>query len=136
MASIDNQFHKSHIPHEDWSVEVTDEFVAWWDSLTADEQESVAAHVGLLERLGPDLPFPYSSAIAGTKRVALRELRIRHRRRHVRVLYAFDPRRVALLLLGGDKTGRGDWYRTSVPRAERLFFDHLAALRREGWLNG
>jgi hypothetical protein len=50
------------------------------------------------------------------------------------VLYAFDPRRIGLLLLGGDKTGDDRWYDAVVPKAESLYADHLAALKREGWL--
>jgi hypothetical protein len=58
-----------------WEVEYTDEFEAWWDALTAEEQESVSATVELLERLGPDLRHPYSSGIEGSKHGRMRELR-------------------------------------------------------------
>jgi hypothetical protein len=115
-----------------WSVEYTDEFGAWWDGLTAAEQESVAASVGLIERLGPALPFPHSSGIVGSRHGHLRELRVQHRGRPLRVLYAFDPRRAALLLVGGDKSGKGRWYDEFVPLADRLYDEHLAALRRKG----
>ena len=115
-----------------WSVEYTDEFGAWWAGLTAAEQESVAASVGLIERLGPALPFPHSSGIVGSRHGHLRELRVQHRGRPLRVLYAFDPRRAALLLVGGDKSGKGRWYDEFVPLADRLYDEHLAALRRKG----
>ena len=115
-----------------WSVEYTDEFGAWWNSLSAAEQESVAASVGLLERLGPDLPFPHSSGILGSRHGHLRELRVRHRGRPLRVLYAFDPRRTALLLVGGDKSGKDRWYDEFVPLADRLYDEHLAALKKKG----
>ena len=115
-----------------WSVECTDEFGAWWDGLTAAEQESVAASVGLIERLGPALPFPHSSGIVGSRHGHLRELRVQHRGRPLRVLYAFDPRRAALLLVGGDKSGKGRWYDEFVPLADRLYDEHLAAVRRKG----
>jgi hypothetical protein len=52
------------------------------------------------------------------------------------VLYAFDPRRCAILLLGGDKTGNPHWYDEHVPVADRLYDEHLAALRKEGLLDG
>ena len=115
-----------------WSVEYTDEFGAWWDGLTAAEQESVAASVGLIERLGPALPFPHSSGIVGSRHGHLRELRVQHRGRPLRVLYAFDPRRAALLLVGGDKSGKGRWYDEFVALADRLYDEHLAAVRRKG----
>ena len=88
-----------------WEVEYTDEFGLWWETLTEDEQDSVAVVVGLLEARGPHLPFPYSSGIAGSRHSHMRELRIQHAGDPYRILYAFDPRRVALLLIGGKKTG-------------------------------
>jgi hypothetical protein len=62
----------------------------------------------------------------------MRELRDQHRGRPCRVLYAFDPRRVAILLIGGDKTGHDRWYEQFVPVADRLYDRHLETLKREG----
>jgi hypothetical protein len=115
-----------------WEVEYTDEFGAWWEMLTDEEQQSVAAVVGILEDEGPQLGYPHSSAISSSRHGHMRELRIQHQGRPLRVLYAFDPRRTALLLLGGDKTGKGRWYEDFVPVADRLYELHLAALKREG----
>lgn len=61
----------------------------------------------------------------------MRELRIQHEGRPYRVLYAFDPRRAAILLLGGDKTGNNRWYEELVPVADRLYDEHLRQLERE-----
>lgn len=63
----------------------------------------------------------------------MRELRIQHAGRPYRVLYAFDPRRTALLLLGGDKTGNDRWYEQQVPIADRLYDEHLVTLKKEGF---
>lgn len=115
-----------------WNVEYTDTFEQWWDGLTEGEQESVAATVGLLEIEGPRLPFPYSSGVQGSRHGHMRELRIQHGGRPYRVLYAFDPRRDAILLLGGDKTGNDRWYEQFVPVADRLYDEHLDQLQREG----
>ena len=112
-----------------WSLEVTVQFDEWWNILDDGARESVNAALVMLEELGPRLPFPYSSAIHGARHGALRELRIQHRGRPLRVLYAFDPRRVAILLLGDDKRGSKRWYRMAVPRAERLFDQHLENLK-------
>lgn len=81
-----------------WEVEYTLEFGAWWTSLDEAEQIAVAASVGLLERFGPALPFPHSSGVASSRYARMRELRIQHKGRPRRVLYAFDPRRVAILI--------------------------------------
>lgn len=62
----------------------------------------------------------------------MRELRVQHRDRPLRILYAFDPRRMALLLVGGDKTGDDRWYESQVRIADRLFDEHLARLRMKG----
>jgi hypothetical protein len=93
-----------------WDVEYTDEFGAWWDTLTGDERIRITASVGLLERRGPNLPFPHSSGVNGSRHGHMRELRVQVGGRPLRVFYAFDPRRVAILLIGGDKTGRDDFY--------------------------
>jgi hypothetical protein len=119
-----------------WEVEYTDEFETWWNGLAEAEQESVDASVRLLEQLGPHLPFPHSSSVKKSKHGHMRELRIQHRGRPYRILYAFDPRRAAILLLGGDKTGNKRWYETNVPVADRLYDEHLRALRKKGKKDG
>lgn len=119
-----------------WEVEYTDEFEQWWQSLTEEEQISVAATVQLLEERGPQLPFPHSSGINGSKHSHMRELRSQHEGRPYRTLYAFDPRRTAILLFGGDKTGDKQWYEKHVPVADRLYDEHLNELKREGSIDG
>ena len=120
----------------EWDVEYTDEFGAWWDGLTEAERESVRASVRLLSDLGPRLPFPHSSGINKSRHGHMRELRIQHAGRPYRVLYAFDPRRCAILLIGGDKTGNDRWYAEYVPIADRLYAEHLETLRKEGLIDG
>ncbi|MCG8591972.1 MAG: type II toxin-antitoxin system RelE/ParE family toxin [Proteobacteria bacterium] len=112
-------------------VEYTDEFGDWWDSLTEAEQESVAHAVGLLEKKGPTLGHPYSSGVAGSKHEHMRELRVQHRGRPYRVFYAFDPRRAAILLVAGDKTGNDRFYQEMIPIADRLYDEHLAELKQD-----
>ena len=119
-----------------WNVEYTDEFGAWWDALTEAEQESIDVSVRLLEAMGPRLPFPHSSDVKKSKHGHMRELRIQHAGRPYRVLYAFDPRRAAILLIGGDKTGKDRWYETHVPIADRLYDNHLKALAAEAKKHG
>lgn len=119
-----------------WEIEYTDEFYDWWNVLSEEEQVSVAASVQLLEERGPNLGFPHSSGINGSKHGHMRELRTQHSGRPFRTLYAFDPRRNAILLLGGDKTGDDRWYEVNVPVADRLYDEHLAELRKEGLSNG
>ncbi len=115
-----------------WEVEYTDEFGEWWASLTEAEQASVAASVGLLEARGPNLGHPHSSSINGSRHGHMRELRTQHGGRPLRTLYALDPRRMAILLIGGDKTGDDRWYDVNVPIADRLYDEHLVQLNCEG----
>lgn len=119
-----------------WDIEYTDEFGEWWDCLAEGEQESVRATVKLLGDYGPTLPFPHSSGVKGSRHDHMRELRIQHAGRPFRVLYAFDPRRCAILLIGGDKTGNDRWYEEHVPVADRLYDEHLETLKREDSENG
>jgi hypothetical protein len=112
-------------------VEYTNEFGEWWEGLNESEQESVAAVVELLEEHGPHLDFPHSSGIKGSKHRHMRELRIQHKGDPYRVLYAFDPKRNAILLIGGNKTGNDRWYLEYVPIADRLYDEHLAELAAE-----
>ena len=103
-----------------WDVEFTDEFGVWWAELTESEQEDVAAVVEILEQRGPQLRRPYSGFIESSKHSNMKELVIQHRGRPYRVLYAFDPRRNAILLLGGDKTGNAKWYRECAQGRQNL----------------
>lgn len=115
-----------------WDVEYTDEFGDWWNGLTEDEQVSLDASVRLLEALGPTLKYPHSSGIHGSKHGHMRELRTQHDGRPYRTLYAFDPRRAAILLIAGNKMGQDRWYEENIPKADKLYDDHLATLEKEG----
>lgn len=108
-----------------YEVEFTDEFEEWWDGLTADEQDSVGESVNILREFGIKLTRPKADTIHGSQFPNMRELRIQHQGRPYRVLYAFDPRRTAMLLIGGDKTGRPNWYEEFVPKADQVYAQHL-----------
>jgi hypothetical protein len=64
----------------------------------------------------------------------MRELRIQHKGEPYRILYAFDPRRTAILLLGGNKGGENRWYEENIPKADALYDEHIEELKREGLL--
>lgn len=91
----------------------------------------MAAAVRLLEEKGPDLPHPWSSGVNGSRHPHMRELRVQVQGRPIRVLYAFNPQRTAVLLIGGDKTGDDRWYEVNVPIADRLYGQHLKELEKE-----
>jgi hypothetical protein len=92
-----------------WNVEYTDEFGVWWETLGERAQEDIAAIVRQLEARGPQLPFPYSSAIEGSRHGHMRELRVQNGGDPLRIFYAFDPRRSAILLIGETRRATGDF---------------------------
>jgi hypothetical protein len=114
-----------------WEVEFSGEFERWWDALTAAEQKSIDFTVSLLQEVGPALKMPHSSGVETSRHRHMRELRIQHQGRPYRVLYAFDPRRAATLLIGGDKTGNNRWYEKYVPLADAIYDRRLRELENE-----
>jgi|ThiBiot_500_biof_2_1041547.scaffolds.fasta_scaffold32198_1 hypothetical protein len=115
-----------------WEVEVTDEFLAWWRELNQDQQESLTDRIDLLSERGPALGRPVVDRIHSSRHQNMKELR-GSKDGVLPVLFAFDPRRTAILLLGGDKTGQwNSWYRQAVPLADDLYDQHLADLSEEG----
>jgi hypothetical protein len=130
--SIEYVFLISYILWVEWSVEFSDEFEAWWDSLTMEEQEDVRASVNVLRQGGPSLGRPHVDSVAGSRYPNMKELRTQHSGRPYRTLFAFDPRRVSILLIGGDKTGNNRWYEEFVPLADRIYAEHLKEIAKEG----
>jgi hypothetical protein len=82
--------------------------------------------------VGPALGFPHSTKVTTSRYPQIRELRTQSAGRPLRTLYAFNPLRTAVLLIGGDKTGDDRWYEKFVPVADRLFREHLNELKKEG----
>jgi hypothetical protein len=113
-----------------YEVEVSDEFKTWYEDLSEPEQNSVERLVLMLMEAGPALGYPQCTGIKDSKFNHMRELRIQHEGRPYRVLYAFDPVRVAFLLLGGDKTGDDRWYEKMVPKADAIYEEHLKTIKK------
>lgn len=108
-----------------WEIEVSDEFKDWYASLTDEECGTVNDVVEALAQLGPALGRPQVDTLKGSRYPNMKELRIQHRGRPYRVLFAFDPRRYAYLILGGDKTGDSSWYDDAIRRADSIYSRHL-----------
>lgn len=115
-----------------WEIEATDEFVEWWRRLSANQQVALTARVELLAERGPDLGRPAVDRIVSSRHHNMKELRAA-KEGALRVLFAFDPRRQVILLLGGDKSGAWrEWYEWAVPVADDLYDEYLAELEAEG----
>ncbi len=105
-------------------VIATDEFAVWYAALNGQKAEAVEFVVELLEKQGVALGFPYSSKLEGTD-LNLRELRAQSGGKPLRVSYSFDPNRHAVLLLGGDKTGKDHFYKRFVAESEKIWENYL-----------
>jgi hypothetical protein len=116
-----------------WEVEYTDQFGQWHRELDERSRDWVVAAVEVLEEQGPGLGRPFVDSVKGSRHANMKELRPRGG--SLRILFAFDPRRMAILLIGGDKTNRWQaWYREFIPVADRLYDEHLETLETEGLL--
>jgi hypothetical protein len=114
-----------------WEVEYTDEFETWWEMLDEEDQDAVQEAVERLMMHGPAQGRPWVDTLKASRHANMKELRPRGG--NIRILFAFDPRRTAILLYGGDKTGRWQaWYAEAIPKADRLYDEYLEELRREG----
>lgn len=108
-----------------WEVEYTDQFGDWDRELGDKEAEAIDAAVALLQRSGPAFGQPLVDTIRGSCHANMKELR--PLAGHIRILFAFDPRRTAILLIGGDKTNVWNrWYRHMIPVTDALNDEHLA----------
>lgn len=115
-----------------WVVEYTNEFESWWSDLSQSQQEALTERVNLLAETGPGLKRPVVADITTSRHPNLKELRVSSAGA-LRVLFAFDPRRHAILLIGGDKSGQWtQWYRSAIPQADELYDEHLRELHSEG----
>jgi len=113
-----------------WEIEASDEFKEWYDSLTDEECGSANDVIEALVALGPALGRPQVDTLKSSRYPNMKELRIQHEGRPYRILFAFDPRRIAYLILGGDKTGDSQWYDNAIRRAELIYAKHLEEIGR------
>ena len=107
-----------------------DEFAAWLDRQEEDCRLRIMAHLDLLEERGPLLVRPYADTLKGSKITNLKELRVQYKGEPIRILFAFDPKQQAVIILGGSKEGDKRWYDANIPIAEKLFFEHLEKQRK------
>lgn len=114
-----------------WDVQVSEEVEALLRSLTDGEFEEISAHIDLLKDHGPSLGRPYADTVKGSRHPNIKELRVKYERKQFRILFAFDPERKGILLVGGDKVPLGDkrWYPKFIGLADKKYDEHLEELR-------
>ena len=112
----------------EWIIIFHPAFKNWLDEQDEDIQDSILVGLGLLKQEGPLLGRPYVDTLKGSQYPNLKELRVQHRGEPWRILFAFDPIRQAIVLVGGNKTGDNRWYEKNMPIAEQRFTEHLETL--------
>ena len=117
-----------------WIVAIGDEFEPEFDALPAEVQEEILAQSKLLEHFGPLLGRPHVDTLKGCRHSNMKELRFDAADGVWRVAFAFDPRRQAILLIAGDKSGTSEmrFYRDLARKADERFDAHLARLKKKG----
>ncbi len=118
-----------------FEIIVTGVFEKWFKNSPKELQRRVLMHFELLAEHGPQLARPHADTLKGSKLKNLKELRVQYKKDPYRIIYAFDPKRQAVILLGGNKSGDKQWYAKTIPQAERLYQDHLKALEDENEKN-
>ena len=114
-----------------WDVEFHEDFAPEFDALPEDVQDEIRALAGALEDIGPLLGRPGADTLNGSRHANLKELRFDASGGVWRIAFAFDPRRKAVLLVVGDKSGVSKkwFYKQLIAKADQLFDAHLAALK-------
>src|SRR5262245_54366702 len=115
----------------EWDVQLDEDFAAWLAGLEADQRNEIIAHANLLRERGPQLGRPYVDTVEGSAFPNMKELRVQFRGGPWRILFAFDPDRAAILLVGGNKRGDKRWYKKHIPIADERFRRHLERLEQD-----
>ena len=117
-----------------WKTERTEEFTHWWETMAESEKKQVAISIRNLEEVGPHAGRPFVDTVKGSRHPNMKELRSTQT---IRVFFAFDPRRKAVLLIGGDKAGKTKrFYRQMIAKADRIYDAHLAHIEKGAHENG
>lgn len=113
-----------------WAIEVS-LVEAWLKGLDQSSYEQVVAALELLAERGPQLGRPLVDTVSGSRHKNMKDLRPGSSgRSELRVLFAFDPDRNAILLVAGDKAGEWKkWYKVNIPIADDRFDEHLRQLK-------
>lgn len=130
----DERHTLSHVEGKGYPWVVDLELINDWLKATDDNTyDQVIAAIRVLATVGPGLGRPLVDTIVGSRHNNMKELRPGSSgRSEVRLLFAFDPQRRAIMVLAGDKQGRWDkWYRKNIPVADERYSDHLATLKKE-----
>lgn len=113
-----------------WTVKFADEFEAEFDTFPATVQDELLAQARVIERFGPQAKRPRIDTLNGSRHAHMKGLRFDADGGVWRIAFALDPRRQAILLVGGDKSGGSEkrFYRRLIATADQRFDAHLARI--------
>ena len=114
-----------------WSVDLHAEFVPEFEGLPEAVQDELLAHIAIPETFGPQLGRPRVDTVNGSRHKNMKELRFDADNGVWRFAFGFDPKRTAIVLCGGDKSGGSEqrFYRQLIAKADRRFDAHIAGLK-------
>ncbi len=115
----------------EWDILADEAFLQWLGEQANGLRTEVAVHVGLLKQYGPMLGRPRVDTVKGSKFVNMKELRIQWKGEPWRILFAFDPKRRSILLVGGNKQGDKRGYDKHIPIADARFKKHLKTMEKD-----
>ena len=116
-----------------WTVEIGDEFEPEFHELPKDVRMEILALSRVLQQFGPQLGRPRVDTLNGSRHANMKELRFSAADGEWRVPFAFDPKRTAILLVAGDKSGVSEkrFYRQLITKADERFDTHLGRLKKK-----
>ena len=125
-----------HKMSKKWAVKIADEFQPEFDRLQEDVQDAILTMSRMLQQLGPQLGRPQVDTLKGSRHANMKEMRFSAADGEWRLAFAFDPKRRAMFLVAGDKSGGSArrFYRALIRKADERFDRHLARLAQEGGL--
>jgi len=115
----------------EWTVIFHPGFSSWFNVQDGELQDEITANLKILQEDGPLLGRPRVDTVKGSDFKNMKELRVQFQGDPYRILFAFDPKRQAVLLVGGSKVANERWYKTNIPIADKRFEDHLNRLGKE-----
>ena len=127
---LDNIWSPCHTCNVKWTVEIADEFQPEFDALGRDVRIEILALARVLQEFGSQLGRPRVDTLNGSRHANMKELRFSAAGGEWRVAFAFDPRRKAILLVAGDKSGGSEkrFYRELIRKADERFGAHLVRI--------
>lgn len=108
-----------------WRIDETKIFQSWRTDLSIETRQELVSVLYLLRRFGPRLGRPYADTVYGSKYRNMKELRFRVRKIRYRIFYVFNSRRTAVLVSGGVKNNKPNFYRSMIKKADRIYSQYL-----------